>query len=577
MSTETGSAAVTSPADVGLKREMGFIGATWASESSIIGSGWLFGALYAAQAAGPAAIIAWVIGGVAVVILGLIHAELGAMYPVSGGTARFPHFAFGSAAGVSFGFFSWVQAVTVAPIECFAVMQYGQYWLQGGAVKLTIFNSDTSLVTGPGLVICVVLMAIFTALNFLGIRLLAHTNSTIMWWKIAVPILAIIVLLFKFHAGNFGHAAGGFMPTGIKGVLSAVVGAGVVFSYLGFEQADQLAGEIKNAQKNLPRAIITAVAIGTAIYILLQIVFLGAMNPSVLTLSHGWTGLVCPATGTCNSTIAGINSGPFAALAGIAGLSWLSIILRLDAFISPFGTGLIYQTSGSRVGYGLGRNRYFPPFLTRTDRRGVPWAALILSFVGGLLFLLPFPSWHSLVGLVTSASVLMYAGAPLSLGAFRGQVPDAVRPYRLAGAAVWAPIGFIIANFIIYWSGFEVIWKLGIVVVIGYVIIGICMVFDSQRPRLDAKAWRAASWLPVYLIGMGIISWLGQYSGQSSHTPLAPTNTNTIGLWYDLLVVGLFSLGIYYWAMYTKLPRDEMLALVEAQAQEVDVPPESLI
>ena len=107
---------------------MGFIGAVWASESSIIGSGWLFGALYAAQAAGPAAIIAWVIGGVAVVILALIHAELGAMYPVSGGTARFPHFAFGAVAGMSFGFFSWLQAVTVAPIECFAVMNYGSHW-----------------------------------------------------------------------------------------------------------------------------------------------------------------------------------------------------------------------------------------------------------------------------------------------------------------------------------------------------------------------------------------------------------------------------------------------------------------
>ena len=570
MSTETGSAAVSSPADVGLKREMGFIGATWASESSIIGSGWLFGALYAAQAAGPAAIIAWVIGGVAVVVLGLIHAELGAMYPVAGGTARFPHFAFGAVAGTSFGFFSWLQAVTVAPIECFAVMQYGEHWWNG------LYNTTTGNVTSTGFVMCLVLMVIFTALNFLGIRLLAHTNSTIMWWKIAVPVLTIIVLLFKFHGGNFGGSAasGGFAPTGVKGVLSAVVGAGVVFSYLGFEQADQLAGEIKNAQKNLPRAIITAVAIGTAIYILLQIVFLGAMDPSILTLSHGWTGLMCPATGTCNPAISNITSGPFAGLAGVVGLSWLAFILRLDAIISPFGTGLIYQTSGSRVGYGLGRNRYFPAILTKTDARGVPWVALILSFVGGLVFLLPFPSWHSLVGLVTSASVLMYAGAPLSLGAFRGQVPDATRPYRLGGAWFMAPLGFIIANFIIYWSGFEVIWKLGIVMVIGYVIIGVCMAFDPQRPKLDAKAWRAASWLPVYLIGMGIISWLGQYGGGAKVPPL---NTNTIPLWWDLVIVAAFSLAIYYWAMYTKLPRSEMLELVNAQSSEVDVPPETLI
>jgi amino acid transporter len=549
---------------------MGFIGAVWASESSIIGSGWLFGALYAAQAAGPAAIIAWVIGGVAVVVLGLIHAEIGAMYPVSGGTARFPHFAFGAIAGMSFGFFSWLQAVTVAPIECFAVMNYGSHWWPA------LYDPNTSNVTGTGFAMCVVLMILFTGLNFFGIKRLSNINSGLMWWKIAIPVFTIIVLLFHFHSGNFGSSAGsgGFAPTGVKGVLSAVVGAGVVFSYLGFEQADQLAGEIKNAQKNLPRAIITAVAIGTAIYILLQVVFIAAMDPAVLAGAHGWTGLVCPATGTCSTNIATINSGPFAGLAGLIGLSWLAFILRIDAIVSPFGTGLIYQTSGSRVSYGLGRNRYFPPILTRTDSRGVPWVSLILTFVGGLVFLLPFPSWHSLVGLVTGASVLMYAGAPLSLGAFRGQVPDAVRPYRLSAAGVIAPLGFIIANLIIYWSGFEVIWKLGIVIVIGYVIILICMAFDKQRPNLlDPKAWKAASWLPVYLIGMGIISWLGQYGGGAK---LSPVNTGTIGLWYDMLVIALFSLAIYYWAMWVKLPREEMLALVEAQSGEEDVPPATL-
>jgi amino acid transporter len=538
---------------------VGFIGAVWASESSIIGSGWLFGALYAAQAAGPAAIIAWVIGGVAVVILGLIHAEIGAMYPVAGGTARFPHFAFGPVAGTSFGFFSWLQAVTVAPIECFAVMNYASHWWHG------VYNHDTGNVTGLGFVMSIILMAIFTAVNFIGIKWLAHTNSTIMWWKIAVPVFTIIVLLFKFHGGNFGSAAGGFAPTGVKGVLSAVVGAGVVFSYLGFEQADQLAGEIKDPQKNLPRAIVTAVLIGTGIYILLQIVFLAAMDPGILTLSHGWTGLACPATGTCSPNIADITSGPFAGLAGVVGLSWLAFILRIDAVISPAGTGLIYATSASRVSYGLARNRYYPAILARTDSRGVPWISLILAFIGGLVFLLPFPSWHALVGLVTGASVLMYAGAPLSLGAFRGQVPDAVRPYRLGAAGIVAPLGFIIANFIIYWSGFEVIWKLGICIVIGYVIIGICMAFDAQRPRLDAAAWRAASWLPVYLIGMGIISWLGQYGGGAK---LPPVNTNTIGLWWDLVIIAAFSLGIYFWAMATKLPREEMLAIVGEQSGE---------
>ena len=116
MAAESAVAATTRPADVGLKREIGLIGATWASETSIIGSGWLFGSYFAAQTVGAAALICWGIAGVAVIILALVFAELGGMYPVSGGTARFPHFAFGSIAGISFGFFSFLQAVAVAPI-----------------------------------------------------------------------------------------------------------------------------------------------------------------------------------------------------------------------------------------------------------------------------------------------------------------------------------------------------------------------------------------------------------------------------------------------------------------------------
>ena len=546
MASESGStgASLTSPTDVGLRREMGLIGATWASETSIIGSGWLFGALFAAQAAGTAALLGWVIAGVIVIILALVHAELGGMYPVSGGTARFPHFAFGSIAGISFGFFSWLQAVTVAPIECFAVMQYGSYYWHG------LYNPDTGNVTSTGFIMTIVLMASFTAINFLAIGMFSKVNAGITWWKVAVPVVTIIVLLFKMHPSNFG-AGGGFMPYGIKALFAAIPSAGIVFAYLGFEQADQLAGEIKDPQKNLPRAILMATGIGIVIYVMLQVVFIGAIPHDLISGPTGWAGI--PKTNP-------IAVGPFAGLAGVVGLSALAVILRIDAFVSPFGTGLIYQTSTSRVGYGLGRNRYYPQIFTRVNSSGVPWFSLIIAFAFGLLFLLPFPSWHSLVGLVTSASVLMYAGAPLSLGAFRGQVPEAPRPYRMPGAAVMAPLAFILANMLIYWSGFEVLWKLAIAIVIGYVLIGISMFFDPQRPPLD---WRSAQWLPVYLIGMGIISWQGQFSGGAV---LAPVNTGNIPFWWDMVVVAGFSLGIYYWAQATKLKREEMLNLVDRQS-----------
>jgi amino acid transporter len=524
---------------------MGLIGATWASETSLIGSGWLFGALFASQAAGTAALLGWAIGGVAVIILALVHAELGGMYPVSGGTARFPHFAFGGAAGISFGFFSWVQAVTVAPIECYAVMQYGSYYWHG--IFDANANGGNGNVTHLGFVLTIILMAVFTAVNFLSMRLFNKVNAAVTWWKVAIPVLAIIVLLFKFHPSNFG-AGGGFMPYGIKALFAAIPSAGIVFAFLGFEQADQLAGEIKDPQKNLPRAIILAICIAIIIYVMLQVVFIGALPPSQLT--HGF------------AKISDVNvlAGPFAGVAGLAGLAWLAGLLRLDAFISPSGTGLMYQTSTSRVGYGLARNRYFPQIFAKVDKNGVPWVSLIVAFIAGLFFLLPFPSWHSLVSLVTGASVLMYAGAPLSLGAFRRQVPEASRPYRMPAASVLSPIAFIVANLLIYWSGLETIWKLGVVLVIGYVLIAVAMAFDKHRPPLD---WRSAQWLPVYLLGMGFISWQGQFSGGAVK---APVNTGNIPFWWDMVIVAAFSLVIYFWAQAVRLPREEMLKLVSAQS-----------
>ena len=137
--------------------------------------------------------------------------------------------------------------------------------------------------------------------------------------------------------------------------------------------------------------------------------------------------------------------------------------------------------------------------------------------------------------------------------------------HRMPAAAVLAPAAFIVADLLIYWSGFEVVWKLGIVLVIGYVLIGISMAFDKDRPPLD---WKSAVWLPVWLLGLGVISWQGQFPLPSVPKALPPTNAFNIPFWWDIVIVAAFSLIIYYWAMATKLVREDMMKLVEAQAEE---------
>ena len=530
----------------GLKRDIGFIGLIWASEGSIIGSGWLFGAQGALSTAGPAAIISWVIGGTAILILALVHAELGGMYPVSGGTARFPHYAFGGAAGASFGWFSWLQAATVAPIEVLAMITYGQHYSFANGWLKTV--NGQHVLTASGIVVAVLLMAAITAINFLSIRLLARTNSAATWWKVGIPLLTIFALaVVQFHGSNF-TAADGFNPYGAKGILSAVSTSGIIFALLGFEQADQLAGESSNPRRDIPRAVIGSIVIGAVIYILLQVVFIAALPKDQIQ-------------GTWAHAAYTTMTGPFAQVATLLSMGWLATILYIDAVVSPGGTGLIYITGSSRVSYGLSRNGYVPSVFERTNRRGVPWVGLITAFIIGCICFLPFPSWRSLVGLITSASVLMYAGAPLSLGVFRRRLPSARRPYRLPGATWLSPLAFVVANLLILWSGWMTDWKLGVAILLGYVILIGNRIFKLNPivPQLDL---RAAQWLPVYLVGMGLIVYLSDF-GPLKH-PWFP-------LWWDMLVTAVFSLVIYFWALAVALPAEQIQAMVD----QVVVPEEA--
>lgn len=249
----------------------------------------------------------------------------------------------------------------------------------------------------------------------------------------------------------------------------------------------------------------------------------------------------------------------------------MAILLRLDAVISPSGTGLIYMTSSARVLFGLSKNGYIPEIFERSHPRfKVPWWALIITFLIGLLFLGPFKSWQSLVGAVTLLSVLMYAGAPLSLGALRRTKPDLPRVYTLPAGHLMAPLAFILANFVIYWTGWGVYSTAMIVMILGYILMGLSfgLKLNPNTPKID---WGAVPWLLVYLIGMGVISFLGSFPGAPgvgilNGASLFGIDFNTvlvggkghIGLYWDLLVVAIFSLVIYYWAMSMRLPEDKV-------------------
>lgn len=525
-----------------LHRSVGLLGLTFISLGSVIGSGWLLGALTAAKYAGGASIISWVLAGAIVVLLALVHAELGAAYPVAGGTARYPRLAFGALTGFTAGWSAWLQAVTLAPIEIEASLSYLDHKWPG------LVNASGAL-TGLGFAVAAVLMLVFTVINIMGVRWLSETNTVTVIWKILVPILTIVTLLaVVHHFGNF-TGGGGFAPYGAHGVFAALP-AGVVFALQGFEQAAQLGGEARSPQRDLPRAIIGAVIIGTIIYLGLEVAFIGSLNPA--DILHGWE----------NPVGAG-DFGPYASIATALGLGWLAVILYIDAFVSPAGTGLVYVGTSARLSYALGHSGYVPRGVSKLNGRGVPFTSIILAFLIGLICFLPFPSWQVLVNFITSATVIMYAFAPITLSALRRTDPDRRRPYRLKGAAVIAPLSFLASDEIIYWSGWTTVWRLMLAIVLGYLIFALSYLFGkkSQRPPLDPKS---LLWMIPWLGGLTLISYLGQYGD----------GTNAIPQWWDLGVVAVWSLIVFYAAVHLALPRSRVAEAIEQEKIEQETAPE---
>jgi amino acid transporter len=552
-----------------LHRKVGLRALTMISLGSIIGSGWLLGALTASEHAGAASSISWLLGGLVLALLALVHAELGSTYPVSGGTARFPYMVFGGLGGFTGGWMAFLQAVTIAPIEVEATLGYLNSRFTSLNLIYTVGVSKGELNT-KGIAIGAGFMLVFTIINILGVRWLAETNAIATYWKILIPTITIFALLFTvFHSQNFS-AGGGFMPFGFHGVFSALP-YGIIFALEGFEQAIQVGGESENPQRNIPRAVIGAMIIGTVIYLLLEVAFVGALNP--VNLIHGWSNPI-PGAGAF---------GPYATLATSAGLGWLSTLLIIDSVVSPAGTGLIYLGTSSRISYGMGRNGYFPRQISRISKRGVPLTSIIICFVVGMLTFLPFPSWAGLVALVTSATVLMYAMAPLSLAGLRRSDPDRPRAYRLPAAQVLCPLAFIFANCIVYFAGWSNVFWLYVFIAVGFLIFGVyqALIPAERRSILD---WRAAQWIIPWLAGLGVISWQGQYTSSPNKVfgiTLNPTlhiggaTPTGIGKWLDLIIIAVFSLAIYYWAVHVAMSTDKVQAAVADVEAEASVELES--
>ncbi len=282
---------------------------------------------------------------------------------MAGGAARFPYYSHGPIAGFTAGWASWLQAVFIAPLEVLAAITYVNSvgWVHQHFNMIHKVGANAGLLNSTGLAVALVLMVLFTAMNLAGGKFVSDSNVVVVIWKTAVPVLAVgVVAATRFNPSNF-HAGGGFMPFGFHGVFAALTG-GVVFALQGFEQAVHLGGEARNPKRDLSRAILVAMAIGAVLYMSLQIVMIGALDPA--HIAKGWSRPL----GTDPS-----DYGVWYTLALALGAGWLAKVLLLDAVISPAGTGVVYVATTARLSYALGEEREMPTALATTNGRACRW------------------------------------------------------------------------------------------------------------------------------------------------------------------------------------------------------------
>ena len=510
-----------------LRRDVGPFALMLTGLGSIIGSGWLFGAWKAAGLAGPGAVWAWVLGAAIIMTIALTYAELGAMFPESGGMVRYGHYSHGSLVGFIAAWSNWIAIVSVISVEAEASVQYMSGWKWQWAKDLYAHVPGASgELSHAGLVIAAVLVIIYFLMNFWSVKLFAHSNTAITVFKLVVPAATGLLLIASgFHPENFSVGIhGGAHVTDFAAILTAVATAGIVFSFNGFQSPVNLAGEARNPGRSIPFAIVGSITIATVVYMILQVAYIGAIPPDLLAKA-GWHGLDF--------------SSPFADLAKILGLFWLANLLFLDAFISPSGTGMTYTATTARMIYGMERNGTLPKILGLVDpKSGVPRPAMWLNLVVSFLFLFFFRGWGTLAAVISVATIISYLTGPVSVMTLRRTASELHRPLRITGRPILAGIAFIMATELLYWAK----WPFnGQIILLIVVALPVYLYYQAKSGWHDfARQMKGAWWLVVYLPVIAFTAWAGctTFGGQGYLTS-----------GWDLVVGAVSGLVCYVWGV----------------------------
>jgi APA family basic amino acid/polyamine antiporter len=403
-----------------LPRRLGVMDTTAIVIGIVIGGGiFVLPNLIARNAPSYAAIVgAWVLGGVLSFCGALAYAELGAMLPATGGQYVYLREAYGPlTAFVS----NWTFML--------AVISGGNAWL---AVTFSIYAGYfVPLSNWEAKALSVALIAVLAAVNYVGVKEGAWVQRTFTWLKIAALVVLIGAAFLR------GGSAPAHVPAAIPGSASfGVAFAAILMAYNGWSYVSFVAGEVRDPQRNILRALFIGMGAVTALYVLANVAYMRVMTIPEIAASE-----------RVGAEVATRTIGPM-------GGAFVSVAVLLSVIGAINGCTM----TAARIPFAQARDGlFFAAFGVAHPRFLTPSLAIVCGAAWTILLVLT-GSYDTLYSYTILAGWIFYTMSVAAVSVLRRKLPDAPRPYRMWGypwtlrifvaASIWFIADTVITQFV---------------------------------------------------------------------------------------------------------------------------------